>query len=103
MRGHVAMGVVTSYDVPDVPALLGDFRERHPGVEITLSEANTDDLVTGDDAFFVATGITDGELMRGVRYRGDGVTTHSLVMRSRSGTVRSITAERRHADPEVSQ
>ncbi|MCP3422869.1 class II fructose-bisphosphatase [Nocardioides pinisoli] len=53
----------------------------------------TDDLVTGDDAFFVATGITDGELMRGVRYRGDGVTTHSLVMRSRSGTIRSITAE----------
>ncbi len=55
----------------------------------------TDDLVTGDDAFFVATGITDGELMRGVRYRGDGVTTHSLVMRSRSGTVRSITADHR--------
>ena len=55
----------------------------------------TDDLVTGDDAFFVATGITDGELMRGVRYRGDGVTTDSLVMRSRSGTVRSITAEHR--------
>jgi fructose-1,6-bisphosphatase II len=53
----------------------------------------TDDLVTGDDAFFVATGITDGELMRGVRYRGNGVVTHSLVMRSRSGTVRSITAE----------
>jgi fructose-1,6-bisphosphatase II len=55
----------------------------------------TDDLVTGDDAFFVATGITDGELMRGVRYRGDGITTDSLVMRSRSGTVRSITAEHR--------
>ena len=55
----------------------------------------TDDLVTGDDAFFVATGITDGELMRGVRYTGDGVTTHSLVMRSRSGTVRSITADHR--------
>jgi len=53
----------------------------------------TDELVTGDDAFFVATGITDGELMPGVRYRGNGVTTHSLVMRSRSGTVRSITAE----------
>ena len=53
----------------------------------------TDELVTGDDAFFVATGITDGELMRGVRYRGDHVMTHSLVMRSRSGTVRSITAE----------
>jgi fructose-1,6-bisphosphatase II len=55
----------------------------------------TDDLVTGDDAFFVATGITDGELMRGVRYTGEGVTTHSLVMRSRSGTVRSITADHR--------
>jgi DNA-binding transcriptional LysR family regulator len=47
VRGRVAMGVVTSYDVPDVPALLGDFRERHPGVEITLTEANTDALVEG--------------------------------------------------------
>ncbi|MFP5253147.1 MAG: class II fructose-bisphosphatase [Actinomycetes bacterium] len=53
----------------------------------------TDDLVTGDDVFFVATGITDGELMRGVRYRAGGATTHSLVMRSRSGTIRSITSE----------
>ena len=55
----------------------------------------TDELVTGDDCFFVATGITDGELMRGVRYRADGATTHSLVMRSRSGTIRSITSEHR--------
>ena len=53
----------------------------------------TDDLVTGDDCFFVATGITDGDLMRGVRYRSGGATTHSLVMRSRSGTIRSITSE----------
>ncbi|WP_243059216.1 class II fructose-bisphosphatase [Nocardioides sp. SR21] len=53
----------------------------------------TDDLVTGDDCFFVATGITDGELLRGVRYRAGGATTHSLVMRSRSGTIRSITSE----------
>ena len=53
----------------------------------------TDDLVTGDDAFFVATGITDGELMRGVRYRANGATTDSLVMRSRSGTIRSIKSE----------
>ena len=43
--------------------------------------------------FFVATGITDGELMQGVRYRAGGATTHSLVMRSRSGTIRSITSE----------
>jgi fructose-1,6-bisphosphatase II len=56
---------------------------------------STDQLVTGDDCFFVATGITDGELMKGVRYRGGGATTHSLVMRSRSGTIRSITSEHR--------
>ncbi|WP_457083019.1 class II fructose-bisphosphatase [Modestobacter sp. SYSU DS0657] len=48
-----------------------------------------DDLVQGD-VFFVATGITDGELLRGVQYRAGGATTQSLVMRSRSGTIRSI-------------
>ena len=48
-----------------------------------------DDLVRGD-VFFVATGITDGELLRGVQYRSGGCTTQSLVMRSRSGTIRSI-------------
>ncbi|HET6563667.1 MAG TPA: class II fructose-bisphosphatase [Marmoricola sp.] len=53
----------------------------------------TDDLVSTDDCFFVATGITDGELMQGVRYRGGGATTHSLVMRSRSGTIRNIISE----------
>ncbi len=57
----------------------------------------TDDLVKGDDAFFVATGITDGELMRGVRYRAGGITTDSLVMRARSGTIRSITSEHKLA------
>ncbi len=55
----------------------------------------TDELVTGDDCFFVATGITDGELLKGVRYRAGGASTHSLVMRSRSGTIRSITSEHR--------
>src|SRR3954465_15727746 len=53
----------------------------------------TDTLVTGDDCFFVATGITDGDLMAGVRYRAGGCTTDSLVMRSRSGTIRSIKSE----------
>jgi fructose-1,6-bisphosphatase II len=53
----------------------------------------TNDLVSGDDVFFVATGITDGELMKGVRYRAGGASTHSLVMRSRSGTIRSITSD----------
>jgi fructose-1,6-bisphosphatase II len=53
----------------------------------------TDDLVTSDDAFFAATGITDGELLAGVRYRAGGATTHTLVMRARSGTVRNIYSE----------
>ena len=50
----------------------------------------TNDLVSGDDCFFVATGITDGELMKGVRYKPRGAETHSLVMRSRSGTIRAV-------------
>ncbi|HET6939328.1 MAG TPA: fructose-bisphosphatase class II family protein, partial [Nocardioides sp.] len=53
----------------------------------------TDELVNGDDCFFAATGITDGDLMSGVRYRAGGCTTDSLVMRSRSGTIRSIRSE----------
>jgi fructose-1,6-bisphosphatase II len=52
----------------------------------------TDDLVRGDNCFFAATGITDGELLRGVHYEGKGATTQSLVMRSKSGTVRRIDA-----------
>jgi len=50
----------------------------------------TDDLVTGDNTFFVATGITDGELLRGVRYTAQGAETESIVMRSLSGTIRSV-------------
>ncbi len=52
----------------------------------------TDDLVQGDNCFFAATGITDGELLSGVRYNEAGATTQSLVMRSKSGTVRLIAA-----------
>ena len=55
----------------------------------------TDDLVRTDNCFFVATGITDGELLRGVRYRSGGATTHSLVMRSRSGTIRTVEGHHR--------
>jgi fructose-1,6-bisphosphatase II len=54
-----------------------------------------DDLVQGDDVFFAATGISDGELLQGVRYWGDGASTQSLVMRSKSGTVRIIAATHR--------
>ncbi len=51
-----------------------------------------DDLVSSDNCFFTATGVTDGELLRGVRYSSKGASTHSLVMRSRSGTVRTVNA-----------
>jgi fructose-1,6-bisphosphatase II len=50
----------------------------------------TDDLVRGENAFFVATGVTSGDLLRGVRYRDGGAYTQSIVMRSKSGTVRVI-------------
>jgi fructose-1,6-bisphosphatase II len=49
-----------------------------------------DDLVNSDDVFFAVTGITDGELVDGVKYFGSGARTHSLVMRARTGTVREI-------------
>jgi fructose-1,6-bisphosphatase II len=58
---------------------------------------HTGDLVRGENVFFVATGITDGELLRGVRYRAETATTQSLVMRSRSGTIRQIDSTHRLA------
>ena len=59
-------------------------------LELQLTQ---DDLVTGDDCFFSATGVTDGDVLQGVRYEGAGVaTTESIVMRSRSGTVRRVAA-----------
>ena len=51
-----------------------------------------DDLCSGEDVFFSATGVTDGDVLQGVRYRGPGASTESLVMRSRSGTVRRVQA-----------
>ncbi|MHB8451103.1 MAG: class II fructose-bisphosphatase [Mycobacteriales bacterium] len=57
----------------------------------------TDDLVASDNVFFVCTGITDGELVHGVRYGGGGATTESLVMRSRSGTIRRLQSQHRLA------
>jgi fructose-1,6-bisphosphatase II len=55
----------------------------------------TDDLVTGNDVFFSATGVTYGELLKGVRYWGTGAGTQTLVMRSKSGTIRTIDASHR--------
>src|SRR5262249_50395604 len=50
----------------------------------------TDDLAGGDNMFFCATGVTSGDLLKGVRYRSGGAYTQSIVMRSRSGTIRVI-------------
>jgi fructose-1,6-bisphosphatase II len=57
----------------------------------------TDDLVAGDNCFFAATGVTDGELLQGVHHDSRGATTQSLVMRSKSGTVRRIESRHRLA------
>ncbi len=62
------------------------------GLDVT-QVLSTDDLVTGENAFVAITGITDGELVRGVRYRAGGAITSSLVMRSKSGTVRRVDSE----------
>jgi fructose-1,6-bisphosphatase II len=52
----------------------------------------TNDLAQGDNVFFAATGVTDGEFLQGVKYFGSGAKTYSIVMRSKSGTVRSVEA-----------
>lgn len=67
---------------------------RKAGVDLDRV-MNADALVSSDNVFFAATGITDGELLQGVHYTRQGATTESLVMRSRSGTVRRIFAHHR--------
>ena len=66
--------------------------------QIRAMSAATDNvgLFFGEDIFFAATGVTDGELLRGVRYDAYGARSHSLVMRSRSGTIRYIDTHHRH-------
>jgi fructose-1,6-bisphosphatase II len=75
-----------------------DDEERQRLLDAGLDPArvlHTDDLVAGDDVFVAATGVTTGALLSGVRYTEDGAFTQSLVMRSRSGTVRLIDAQHR--------
>ena len=72
--------------------------ERQIAIEqqISLDEVlRINDLVSSDNVFFAATGITDGELVRGVQFFSDGARTSSLVMRSRTGTIRRIDATHR--------
>ncbi|MFZ9629220.1 MAG: class II fructose-bisphosphatase [Ilumatobacteraceae bacterium] len=75
-----------------------DDAERAAAIELGYrfdTVLTTDDLVQGDNCFFAATGVTDGDLLRGVRYERRGARTQSLVMRSKSGTVRMIDAYHR--------
>ncbi|WP_404429759.1 class II fructose-bisphosphatase [Sutcliffiella horikoshii] len=65
-------------------------RCRKMGIEDIDAVLRMEDLVRGDDAIFAATGVTDGELLRGVQFKGTNATTHSVVMRAKSGTVRFI-------------
>src|SRR5262249_47078745 len=64
---------------------------RQQGIDVDRV-LSAEDLVAGDDVFFAASGITDGELLKGVHYFGDGATTESIVMRLRSGTIRKVDA-----------
>ncbi|MDR6225487.1 class II fructose-bisphosphatase [Desmospora profundinema] len=70
-------------------------RCKEMGIEDPGRILTMDDLVKGDDAIFAATGVTDGELLRGVRYKGTVATTHSIVMRAKTGTVRFIDGKHR--------
>ncbi|KAA0548620.1 class II fructose-bisphosphatase [Bacillus suaedaesalsae] len=65
-------------------------RCKKMGIEDVNRVLRMEDLVKGDDAIFAATGVTDGELLRGVQFTGTSGTTQSLVMRAKSGTVRFI-------------
>ena len=72
--------------------------ERQIAIEQSLSLEEVlgiDDLVASDNVFFAATGITDGELVKGVHFFSDGASTSSIVMRSRTGTIRRIDATHR--------
>ncbi len=75
-----------------------DDAERRRAMEAGLDleqVLTTRDLVTGENIFFCATGITDGELLRGIRYRPQGSVSHSIVMRAKSGTIREMISEHR--------
>ncbi len=78
------------------PTKKQDIERAHKlGVIDTKKILTLDDLVKGDDVVFAATGITDGDFLKGVRYYGNYVTTHTVVMRGASGTIRFLEARHR--------
>jgi fructose-1,6-bisphosphatase II len=77
-----------------------DDEERRAAIDAGYDldrQLSQDDLVRGDDCFFSATGVTDGDVLEGVRYQGTTATTESIVMRARTGTVRRIVARHNRA------
>jgi fructose-1,6-bisphosphatase II len=100
--GGTPEGVISAAAIKCIGGqLLGRLWPRNDEERASALEAGYDldqvlsceDLVAGSDVFFSATGVTDGDVLEGVRYQGDrGATTESLVMRSRSGTVRRVSA-----------
>jgi fructose-1,6-bisphosphatase II len=77
-----------------------DDEERRAAIDAGYDldrQLTQDDLVQGEDCFFSATGVTDGDVLEGVRYEGTTATTESIVMRARTGTVRRIEARHNRA------
>jgi fructose-1,6-bisphosphatase II len=70
-------------------------RARAMGLKDVNGVLTLNDLVPSEDVIFAATGITDGDLLKGVRYYGEQATSHSIVMRSRTGTIRLVEATHR--------
>lgn len=103
-RGGTPEGIITAVAMKCLGGVIQgklapvDDAERQRAIDAGLNLdqiLTTDDLVTADDCFFVATGITDGNLVQGVRHDAGRATTESVVMRSRSGTIRTIRSEHR--------
>ena len=72
-------------------------RAERMGITDPHQKYDADEMARGD-VLFAATGVTDGPLLRGVKFRGNLIETHTVVMRSATGTVRWIHAEHRQLD-----
>lgn len=79
-------------EIQGILAPMNDFeRQKAHDAGLVLDQVlHTNDLVSSDNCYFVATGVTNGDMLRGVSYRANGATTRSLVMRAKSGTIRHI-------------
>jgi fructose-1,6-bisphosphatase II len=100
--GDVAPAIAAAREGPGVDLMMGiggwprndEERQKLLDAGFELDRVlTTDDLVAGENVFVAATGVTDGALLRGVRYTRGGAVTDSIVMRSRSGTVRRVEAQ----------